>query len=217
MKLKLISIRNWRKIKKMDIHFNELMLFLGQSIEGTNNVTSALSFAFNKSPLDISDIAKGSDYAQLKLIFIKNKLSYKLKILIYNDMNVKYLLKTKNEWEEITHRDYINFIEEVPFVHIHGRRGGDFKDVASFFYKLLIKNPEKSKEIEEDLANLYHEINLGHTNSEIYRYLFFEFIKKIALDSLDKNRTLLGMPLFYLKNQSFILIHRNKESFITIL
>ncbi len=70
MKLKLISIRNWRKIKKMDIHFNELMLFLGQSIEGTNNVTSALSFAFNKSPLDISDIAKGSDYAQLKLIFI---------------------------------------------------------------------------------------------------------------------------------------------------
>lgn len=192
MKLKLISIRNWRKIKKMDIHFNELMLFLGQSIEGTNNVTSALSFAFNKSPLDISDIAKGSDYAQLKLIFIKNKLSYKLKILIYNDMNVKYLLKTKNEWEEITHRDYINFIEEVPFVHIHGRRGGDFKDVASFFYKLLIKNPEKSKEIEEDLANLYHEINLGHTNSEIYRYLFFEFIKKIALDSLDKNRTLLG-------------------------
>lgn len=192
MKLKLISIRNWRKIKKMDIHFNKLMLFLGQSIEGTNNVTSAISFAFNKSPLDINDISKNCDYAQIKLIFIKGKISYKLKIMVFKDMNTKYLLKTDKEWNEISFEEYINFIEQIPFVHIHGRKGGDFKEVASFFYKLLIENPKKSKEIEEDLANLYREINLGHTNNEIYRYLFFEFIKKITLDSLDKNRTLLG-------------------------
>ncbi|WP_300361271.1 TOPRIM nucleotidyl transferase/hydrolase domain-containing protein [Fusobacterium sp.] len=192
MKLKLISIKHWRKINKIDIHFNKLMLFLGQSIEGTNNVTSAISFAFNKTPIDKDDISKNCDYSQIKLIFIKDKKSYKLKIFINKDLSIKYFLKTNSDWKEISYSEYVDFIEQTPFIHIHGKKGGDFKEVASFFYNLLIKNPEKSKEIEKDLDNLYQEINLGHKNSEIYRYLFFQFIKKIALESLNKNRTLLG-------------------------
>lgn len=192
MKLKLISIRNWRKIKKIDIHFKELMLFLGQSIEGTNNIISAISFAFNKTKIEKNDIPPKVDYCQIKLILLENSKVYKLKIIIKPNLKKTFYFKIGDIWKEISFKEYLEFIEKIPFIHIHGKIEDDFKEVGSFFYKLLIKNPEKSQKIENDLKNLYNEINLGHKNSEIYRYLFFEFIKQITLESLNKEITLLG-------------------------
>ena len=73
MELRLLSIKNWREIKNIDIHFENLMLFLGQSSEGVNNIISCLAFIFNGKELEKADIYDKAELAVIKLIFLKMK------------------------------------------------------------------------------------------------------------------------------------------------
>ena len=210
MQLKLLSIKNWQQIKNMDIYFENLMLFLGQSNEGVNSVTSALSFAFNKRELKTGDILSHYSFSKIKLIFYDNDFVYKLKILINKNNSISYSLKTNDNWKDITFDEYLEFINLVPFIHIRGKSGKDFKEVGSFFYKLLSTHPKKTKEITEHLDDYFHNISINHSDNEVYRYLFFEFIKKLTDECLDKTRTLLEQATILFEDPELYL-HPQKE------
>ena len=120
MELKLLSIKNWREIKNIDIHFENLMLFLGQSSEGVNNIVSCLAFIFNNKELERNDIYDGADFAAIKLIFFENETRYKLKITTSPDGDIRYYIRKSKNWKQITKENYCEFISQIPFFHVSG-------------------------------------------------------------------------------------------------
>lgn len=145
MELKLVSIKNWRNIKNIDIHFNDLMIFLGQSIEGTNDLISAILFAFNHKKFNSDDIFSENEKCILKFIFFEKGSVYKLKIVGDKNENINYSLKVNNIWRNISFDDYIKFISKINFIHISGTLENDYKKIGKDFYEILKNNPKKNR------------------------------------------------------------------------
>lgn len=205
MELKLVSIKNWRNIKNIDIHFNDLMIFLGQSIEGTNDLISAILFAFNHKKFNSDDIFSENEKCILKFIFFEKGSVYKLKIVGDKNENINYSLKVNNIWRNISFDDYIKFISKINFIHISGTLENDYKKIGKDFYEILKNNPKKTEEIEKLIKDFYDKINDGFNDKEIYRNILFEFFRLITLESLDKKSTLLDKTIILFEEPELYL------------
>lgn len=205
MELKLVSIKNWRNIKNMDIHFNDLMIFLGQSIEGTNDLISAILFAFNHKKFNSDDIFSENEKCILKFIFFEKGSVYKLKIIGDKNENINYSLRVNNIWKDINFDDYIKFISKINFIHISGTLENDYKKIGKDFYEILKNNPKKTKEIEKLMKDFYDKINYAFNDKEIYRNILFEFFRLITLESLDKKSTLLDKTIILFEEPELYL------------
>lgn len=205
MELKLVSIKNWRNIKNIDIHFNDLMIFLGQSIEGTNDLISAILFAFNHKKFNSDDIFSENEKCILKFIFFEKGSVYKLKIVGDKNENINYSLRVKNIWKDISFDDYIKFISKINFIHISGTLENDYKKIGKDFYEILKNNPKKTEEIEKLIKDFYDKINDGFNDKEIYRNILFEFFRLITLESLDKKSTLLDKTIILFEEPELYL------------
>ncbi len=206
MKLKLLSIKNWKEIKNLDIHFENLMLFLGQNTDGISSIFSALSFAFNKTKLENEYILNKEIPTKIKLIFYNDESVHKLKILIETNGNILYSLKTSEEkWKDLTLDEYIEFISSIPFIHINKLLKNEFKEVYKFFYNLLDSSSDNTENIKSHLENYYSSFESTPSDQELYRYLFFEFIKKIATDCLEKPSTPLGNAIILFEDPELYL------------
>ncbi len=73
MKIKSLSICNWRSIKNVDIEFQDLMIFIGQNNHGKSNILSALLFFFGQINADDLDYYMFSDALYVEITF--NELS----------------------------------------------------------------------------------------------------------------------------------------------
>lgn len=69
MKIKNLSISNWRSIKNVDIEFQDLMIFIGQNNHGKSNILSALLFFFGQINADDLDYYMGSDALFVEVTF----------------------------------------------------------------------------------------------------------------------------------------------------
>ena len=136
MELKLLSIKNWREIKNMDLYFENLMLFLGQSSEGVNNIISCLAFIFNSKELEPEDIYDETELAVLKMIFFKNNTRYKLKITASSSKEVRYYIRNSKNWKEISREAYTEFISQIPFFHVSGDMRGQCTDIFKCLFKI---------------------------------------------------------------------------------
>lgn len=208
MELKLISIKNWRNIKETEIHFENLMLFLGHSIEGTSDILSCILYGFNKKPLNQNDIYDKEKNCTLKFIFYENNNVYKIKIVI--NTNVEYFIKSKDVWNKITQKDYEDFIKKIDFVYIEGNLEQNFKEIGVSLYNVLKKNSPNSNKVDKKLEEFSQKLNVEYYDKELYRNLLFEFFKSVSLECLDKNKTLLGDTIILFEEPELYL-HPQRE------
>lgn len=191
MELKLLSIKNWREIKNIDIHFENLMLFLGQSSEGVNNIVSCLAFIFNSKELERNDIYDGADFAAIKLIFFENETRYKLKITASPDGDIRYYIRKSKNWKQITKENYCEFISQIPFFHVSGDLKNKCSNIFSCFFKILKKDHNDEDFIKNHIYETYEKLDEGYQNPELYRNLLFEFLKIISQISVNKKHSIL--------------------------
>lgn len=191
MELKLLSIKNWREIKNIDIHFENLMLFLGQSSEGVNNIVSCLAFIFNSKELEKNDIYDGADFAAIKLIFFENETRYKLKITASPDGDIRYYIRKSKNWKQITKENYCEFISQIPFFHVSGDLKNKCSNIFSCFFKILKKDHSDEDFIKNHIYETYEKLDEGYQNPELYRNLLFEFLKIISQISVNKKHSIL--------------------------
>lgn len=191
MELKLLSIKNWREIKNIDIHFENLMLFLGQSSEGVNNIVSCLAFIFNSKELEKNDIYDGADFAAIKLIFFENETRYKLKITASPDGDIRYYIRKSKNWKQITKENYCEFISQIPFFHVSGDLKNKCSNIFSCFFKILKKDHNDEDFIKNHIYETYEKLDEGYQNPELYRNLLFEFLKIISQISVNKKHSIL--------------------------
>ena len=191
MELKLLSIKNWREIKNIDIHFENLMLFLGQSSEGVNNIVSCLAFIFNNKELERNDIYDGADFATIKLIFFENETRYKLKITASPDGDIRYYIRKSKNWKQITKENYCEFISQIPFFHVSGDLKNKCSNIFTCFFKILKKDHNDEDLIKNHIYEAYEELDEGYQNPELYRNLLFEFLKIISQISVNKKHSIL--------------------------
>lgn len=191
MELKLLSIKNWREIKNIDIHFENLMLFLGQSSEGVNNIVSCLAFIFNNKELERNDIYDGADFAAIKLIFFENEIRYKLKITASPDGDIRYYIRKSKNWKQITKENYCEFISQIPFFHVSGDLKNKCSNIFTCFFKILKKDHSDEDLIKNHIYEAYEKLDEGYQNPELYRNLLFEFLKIISQISVNKKQSIL--------------------------
>lgn len=191
MELKLLSIKNWREIKNIDIHFENLMLFLGQSSEGVNNIVSCLAFIFNNKELERNDIYDGADFAAIKLIFFENETRYKLKITASPDGDIRYYIRKSKNWKQITKENYCEFISQIPFFHVSGDLKNKCSNIFICFFKILKKDHSDEDLIKNHIYEAYEKLDEGYQNPELYRNLLFEFLKIISQISVNKKQSIL--------------------------
>lgn len=191
MELKLLSIKNWREIKNIDIHFENLMLFLGQSSEGVNNIVSCLAFIFNSKELEKNDIYDGADFTAIKLIFFENETRYKLKITASPDGDIRYYIRKSKNWKQITKENYCEFISQIPFFHVSGDLKNKCNNIFSCFFKILKKDHNDEDFIKNHIYETYEKLDEGYQNPELYRNLLFEFLKIISQISVNKKHSIL--------------------------
>lgn len=191
MELKLLSIKNWREIKNIDIHFENLMLFLGQSSEGVNNIVSCLAFIFNSKELERNDIYDGADFAAIKLIFFENETRYKLKITASPDGDIRYYIRKSKNWKQITKENYCEFISQIPFFHVSGDLKNKCSNIFTCFFKILKKDHSDEDFIKNHIYEAYEKLDEGYQNPELYRNLLFEFLKIISQISVNKKQSIL--------------------------
>ena len=191
MELKLLSIKNWREIKNLDIHFENLMLFLGQSSEGVNNIISCLAFIFNCKNLEKNDIYDNAEFATIKLIFFENETRYKLKITASPNGDIRYYIRKPKNWKQITKENYSEFISQIPFFHISGDLKNQCTNIFTCFFNILKENHEDNELIKNHIYEAYENLDEGYQNPEIYRNLLFEFLKIISQISINKKQSIL--------------------------
>ena len=205
MELKLLSIKNWREIKNIDIHFENLMLFLGQSSEGVNNIVSCLAFIFNNKELERNDIYDGADFAAIKLIFFENETRYKLKITASPDGDIRYYIRKSKNWKQITKENYCEFISQIPFFHVSGDLKNKCSNIFTCFFKILKKDHSDENLIKNHIYETYEKLDEGYQNPELYRNLLFEFLKIISQISVNKKQSILKYAVILFEDPELYL------------
>lgn len=205
MELKLLSIKNWREIKNVDIRFENLMLFLGQSSEGVNNIISCLAFIFNNKELEKNDIYDNADFATIKLIFIENEIKYKLKITASPSGDIRYYLRKAKDWRTLTKEEYSEFISKISFFHVSGDLKNQCISLLTCLFETLEKDPEDKTLIKNYIYKSYKNLNEGYYNPEIYRNLLFEFFKIITQISLRKKESILKDTIILFEDPELFL------------
>jgi CRISPR-associated exonuclease Cas4 len=69
MKIKKISISNWRSIKDLEIDFEDMMVFIGQNNHGKSNILSAILFFFGEIKHQELDFNHGSQDLFVEVVF----------------------------------------------------------------------------------------------------------------------------------------------------
>lgn len=210
MELRLLSIKNWREIKNIDIHFENLMLFLGQSSEGVNNIISCLAFIFNNKELEKDDIYDKTQFAVIKMIFFEGNTRYKLKITASSDGDIRYFMRNSKNWKNITKEEYTKFISQIPFFHVSGDMKGYCKNIFTCLFRILMKDHEHEEQIKNHIYQAYENLDEGYENPELYRNLLFEFLKTIAFVSISKKQSILNNAVILFEDPELYL-HPQKQ------
>jgi len=69
MKIKTVTLHNWRSIKHLTIHFQDLMIFIGQNNHGKSNILYGLMFFFGQVPFEALDFNESSNELFVELTF----------------------------------------------------------------------------------------------------------------------------------------------------
>ena len=93
MKIKKISVSNWRSIKYLEIDFQNMMVFIGQNNHGKSNILSAILFFFGEVKHQELDFNHGSQELYVEILFTSlddnDKSTFKKYLTSDNEINVR--------------------------------------------------------------------------------------------------------------------------------
>lgn len=163
MKIESLSISNWRSIKRLDIAFQDLMIFIGQNNHGKSNVLSALLFFFGEiKPQDLN-FNKGSQELFVEITFCDlddtDKLTFKKYVTADGKIKVRKFAYVGGNFE---YRGYIqNPVDE--WLREANSSNYSKREVAQSlpFYPFLPASGRLSKQDIVDAQTKYIEQNIG--------------------------------------------------------
>lgn len=69
MKIRELTIYNWRSIHKLSLSAEDLMIFIGQNNHGKSNILSAILFFFGEISLDVLDFHRDREDLFVEVLF----------------------------------------------------------------------------------------------------------------------------------------------------
>ena len=113
MKIKNISISNYRSIKKIELNMADILQLVGKNNAGKSNILNAIDIFFNISPsLTLQDFIYKNKYAVIEIVVIFNKFNNTEKRLfaeyiVENEINIKLICEFNNAINKIQYSRYI--------------------------------------------------------------------------------------------------------------
>ncbi|MCI5167193.1 MAG: DUF2813 domain-containing protein [Candidatus Electrothrix sp. GM3_4] len=93
MKIKSIIICNWRSIKKLEIEFDDMMVFIGQNNHGKSNILSSILFFFGEIKHQELDFNHGAQELFIEALFTdlddNDKSTFKKYLTITDEIRVR--------------------------------------------------------------------------------------------------------------------------------
>jgi CRISPR-associated exonuclease Cas4 len=163
VKIESLSISNWRSIKRLDIAFQDLMIFIGQNNHGKSNVLSALLFFFGEiKPQDL-DFNKGSQELFVEITFCDlddtDKLTFKKYVTADGKIKVRKFAYVGGNFE------YRGYIQNPVDDWLREANSSNYskREVAQSlpFYPFLPASGRLSKQDIVDAQTKYIEQNIG--------------------------------------------------------
>lgn len=162
MKIKSISISNWRSIKYIEIAFQDLLIFIGQNNHGKSNVLSALLFFFGEIKPQELDFNRGTQELFVEIIFTDldqaDKTTFKKYLTAEGSIRVRkfayvggsfeyrgYIENPVEEWlreanaSALSKRDVAESLPFHPFLPASGRLTK--QDIVDAQTKYIEQNP----------------------------------------------------------------------------
>lgn len=163
MKIESLSIFNWRSIKRLDIAFQDLMIFIGQNNHGKSNVLSALLFFFGEIKAQDLDFNKGSQELFVEITFCDlddtDKLTFKKYVTAEGKIKVRKIAYIGGSFE---YRGYIqNPVDE--WLREANSSNYSNREVAQNlpFYPFLPASGRLTKQDILDAQDKYIRQNIG--------------------------------------------------------
>lgn len=174
MKISKAYIRGYRNLKKIDIEFNRLVIFIGENNGGKSNLLRAITLPFKNDEIgyvnknlgwnDINNDSKNKYFGFIKENFErlqKNEVEIEEIKTILPLVSVKIVLKPERDIDKYYLRKWNNSLEED-------------KSYYSIEYRYEIGNP---KELLDYLKDILIEINKGSIEDVKMNLLPIELFK----------------------------------------
>lgn len=226
MYLKNIKIINWKSINKVDINFENLMLFIGRANHGKSSIFSAILFFLGErnfrqhDPKDSSlEVRiKGSfEILEVKLLdklsrFLDRDDSLSLEVVIDDGKTSYYIYKNKKV-VPISYKEYKFIVDEIEVLFIPSVATNS-EELTEFFHKKLLKILDKDDSINdinmEAIMNTYSCLKEEYASKGLQRNVFFNIIRVLAMNSCGLKRSVLGSALI-LYEEPELYLHPQAE------
>ncbi len=113
MKIKSVTLHNWRSIKDENIKFQDMMIFIGQNNHGKSNILYALLFFFGQISIEALDFNGDSDELFIDVIFsdldVDDQTTFKKYLTSENNLKVR---KQAIKGEGIEYHGYLEIPSE---------------------------------------------------------------------------------------------------------
>ncbi len=228
MYLKELRIKNWQCIEEIDIKFENLMLFIGQSNSGKSSIMSAIMFFLGYRNFRSKDLRNGESYLklegrfynyykesfQLKEITVSNKNIW-LRVEVYKENEVKYSILHNNIWKEIDQEEYLLISESTPILFVPSFSE---KEQTEFFIHSLLKILEKNRidqpKTLNEIVKTFNKLQSEYTSRGLYRNLIFEIFCSLAkYSSIGKHSILNDALIIFEEPELYLHPQKEKELF----
>ena len=113
MKIRELTIHNWRSIHELSLSVEDLMIFIGQNNHGKSNILSAILFFFGEIPLDVLDFHRDREDLFVEVLFGDlddgDRTTFKKYVTTKNNIRVR---KESTKECVCTYRGYVEIPEK---------------------------------------------------------------------------------------------------------
>ena len=175
MKIRELTIYNWRSIHKISLSVEDLMIFIGQNNHGKSNILSAILFFFGEISLDILDFHRDREDLFVEILFGDlddgDRTTFKKYVTTKNNIRVRkeatkectftyhgYLEVPEEEWlreENISNYLKREDAETLPLAKLLPNSGRITKNAFRQAQERYIKQ-------EREFLNFSYELEAGH-------------------------------------------------------
>ena len=208
MKIKEITISNWRSIKSLQISFQDLMIFIGQNNHGKSNVLSAILFFFGEQKHHELDFNYGSEELFVEIKFYEldenDKITFKKYLTTENLIKVRKTayLSGNFEYKGYTQIPSEEWLQEQNASNYTSRERADESDLSQYLPRigrltkaLIIEAQQKYIQNHSDDVVFNYELEetnfLGLKNvaKSIFGNVYFIPAIKDATDDFSSKET----------------------------
>ena len=222
MYLKNIEIENWQSINKIDVEFENLMLFIGRSNHGKSSIFSAILFFLGErnfrrndpkdlyKPVRIRGNFEIQSVGRLKTLskYLDREDILNLEVEVDTGGKVVYRVIKGRRKEEIFYRDYEKITKEVEVLFIPSIATNS-QELTEFFYKKLLGILEREETLGsvnvEEIMNIYSCLKEEYASKGLQRNVIFNIARILARDSVAAKKSVLGNTMIFYEEPELYL------------